>query len=221
MTTKVCPKCEKSFPVSAYRVGKAPCKSCLNAALRLWRSSNKDKVANHLRSYAAKNRDVVLAIKRRWQKNNPAKVNEYARVNRHKYKKRRTAWCEANADRRNEARRAHYAANPKLHQDKLKARRAKRPGISAHYKASRRAAEVAATPAWADIENIVAIYMEAAARTQATGIRHEVDHIVPLRGKAVCGLHVSWNLQILTKSDNCRKGNRVDRRTVNPQMFAA
>lgn len=69
----------------------------------------------------------------------------------------------------------------------------------------RKSAMAYATPAWANKKAIAAIYAEARALTLTTGIRHEVDHIVPIQGAKVCGLHVEFNLQILTKTENIKK----------------
>lgn len=76
--------------------------------------------------------------------------------------------------------------------------------------AQRRNAMLLATPMWANKKAIQAIYEEARQRTLELGIAHEVDHIVPIQGNKVCGLHVEHNLQILTKSENIRKHARLD-----------
>ena len=61
---------------------------------------------------------------------------------------------------------------------------------------------------WKNIEEIRKIYKNCREMTKQTGILHEVDHIVPLHGKNVCGLHVEYNLQIITSKQNRIKSNK-------------
>lgn len=75
--------------------------------------------------------------------------------------------------------------------------------------AIRRIAMRNATPAWADQAAIDAFYVESERLTLETGIPHEVDHVIPILGKTVCGLHVHFNLQVLTKAANRAKSNRL------------
>lgn len=74
--------------------------------------------------------------------------------------------------------------------------------------AARRASLRQRMPAWADRSAILVFYETAARLTRETGIPHEVDHIIPLRGSAVSGLHVAENLQIITRRANRSKGTK-------------
>lgn len=63
-------------------------------------------------------------------------------------------------------------------------------------------------PHWVNKKEIEKFYKEAQRLTIETGIKHNVDHIVPLKHKDVCGLHVEWNLQVLTGIENVKKSNK-------------
>ena len=93
------------------------------------------------------------------------------------------------------------------HKQKILERRklwaAKNKAKIAFYAATRRADKVKATPRWVDKKAIALIYQDAASK------RLTVDHIVPLKNNKVCGLHVPWNLQLLTKEENSRKHNNL------------
>jgi len=76
----------------------------------------------------------------------------------------------------------------------------------------RRAVKLKATPKWLTKEQykeMESLYIEAVRLTIVTGIPHEVDHIVPLQGRDVSGLHVPWNLKVIPRSVNRSKNNKL------------
>ena len=152
------------------------------AAIR--RKKNPEKYRALNRIWAKKNPEKVFAYANSWRKRNPEKArmqhSSWQKKNPEEYRVRRASWRKRNPP--NKARAKARAKD-----------------------AAKRARKIQATPPWLTKEHkaeIAAIY-----RRCPPG--HQVDHIVPLRGKTVCGLHVPWNLQILTKYENLKKGNKL------------
>lgn len=80
-------------------------------------------------------------------------------------------------------------------------------------KEKRRIAERLATPAWLSPEQkceIESIYDHMRDCRRVTGEPYEVNHVVPIRGESVCGLHVPWNLEVLPRYVNYYLGNTFD-----------
>lgn len=119
-------------------------------------------------------------------------MRERSKRNAQKYRDNAKAWAGANPERKKE-----YLK--KWNQDNYGKRLA--------YNAERRASRIQAAPPWLtedDYLTIDIIYDDA----QKVGM--VVDHIMPLNNPLVCGLHVPWNLQLLTSSANSAKSNKFD-----------
>ena len=155
------------------------------------------KVLGHI--HYIQNSDAYKANARDWRERNPEsyerrKLSYFGRPEiQEKARQKTKEWSSKNRDRKR--------------QTDLEFK-AKNPAKVTSYKARYRAARKQATPVWlteSQIADIEAVYKEARALTDQTGTPHEVDHIVPLAGKIVCGLHVPWNLRAIPKVANNRR----------------
>lgn len=127
---------------------------------------------------------------------------EYVRLNKERVREYHRQYQKANKE--------HITRLAKLYN---KNHRGKLNAVSAR----RRVALLKRTPDWltdADWVCIEDFYILAKALSEATGDNYHVDHIIPLQGELVSGLHVPSNLQILTAFENLSKGNKF-----NPEEF--
>jgi hypothetical protein len=86
-------------------------------------------------------------------------------------------------------------------------------GLFRHYNMKRYAKKKSASPPWLTqehLDKIAGFYYHARDCELVSGQPYHVDHIVPLQGKDVCGLHVPWNLQVLPSDVNQSKSNKHD-----------
>lgn len=159
-------------------------KEAINARKRAARAADPERYRAYEKISKEKHREKVLQRKRDWHAKNASVIAEKRKISRAdpEVRKRNTArvnaWIKAN------------------------------PHHALHFTRLRQIAKLKATPAWADLEAIMLVYKTAAELSKTTGVKHHVDHIVPLRSQLVCGLHWEGNLQILTAAENIQKGNK-------------
>lgn len=126
-----------------------------------------------------------------------AKAKEWRETHSETAKNGVLAWREANKERYAN----YFVEYAKANRGKVNAKWMKRE-----------AAKKSRTPSWlSDDEHwmIEQVYDIAAIRTKMLGISFHVDHIIPLQGKTVSGLHVPWNLQVISAKQNQMKSNKL------------
>jgi hypothetical protein len=159
------------------------CVMCADLYARKWQAEHPEKVLEKARRFAAKNPGVLPARSKAWREANPEKS-----------KAGNTSWRERNVERYKEMKAAW--------------RKAKAGDVN-ETQMRRYAEKRKRTPKWADIEKIRKVYA-LAARFRALGCDFQVDHVIPLLGKTVCGLHVHNNLAIIERKRNQSKLNRFE-----------
>lgn len=219
--TKVCNECGKRKSLSKFFASQPQsrkCKDCQNERMRKKYASNREEKLAKCAEYRKANKERIKRSMADWYKVNRDHVlkrcheyNKRENVKKRESKRQATRYAEKR-ESIVEQRRRYYESNPE-------AIKRIREYSKAHYRqnkpmyfakgAKRRAARLRATPLWADTKAIEAFYVEAARKTAETGIKHVVDHIIPLQGRTVSGLHVENNLRVITEIENLQKSNKL------------
>ena len=148
----------------------------------MYMATTKENQKRLAREWYLRNKELAKERAKAWALANPEKVAKKNKTYKTKNKEKVTGynkhWWSENKDKR------------------------------AAYEGKRRAMQLQRTPAWdPDAHLIIAKYQLAAMLTKASGVEHHVDHIIPLQGKKVSGLHTFANLRVIPGSDNVKKSN--------------
>ena len=124
---------------------------------------------------------------------------------------KKAQYREANRDKLLRDKQQDYAKNRDRYLADKKVYRRENKGAIRALNAARKHVVKLRTPVWLsgdDFWLIKEAYKLAAHRTEIFGFQWDVDHIVPLQGTTVSGMHVPWNLQVIPATDNIRKKNK-------------
>lgn len=168
------------------------CVACTNEKQNARRAANPEAVKKHAAKWNEKVKtSPELLIRKR------TADAKYRATNSEAVKLQISAWRARN--------------KPKLSQY-VKKSRSKNPSSVATNAAKRRASKLLRTPKWLTDDDhwmIAQAYEIAALRSKLFGFAWHVDHVLPLQGKIVSGLHTPYNLQVIPWDANVRKGNRI------------
>ena len=201
---KTCTKCMTEKPRGEFHANKRRkdglnhwCRECTAGYKALYYAANVDRIKEYNAGRYAANAAPTKSRQAAYRAANAEKIKEYKsawqKENRKSCTARQAAWRRENPEKAS----ARHAAWRKANSSRVNA-----------WTSARYARKLKATPGWADKRGIEMWYTGAKIMTQLVGKPYHVDHVVPLKSKLVCGLHVPANMQILPGADNSAKGNR-------------
>jgi hypothetical protein len=199
MPLKMCNKCQCEKPISKFGKDRARhdglTYQCL-ACRKLANGKNANVIRAQKRDHYERNKEVLLERKRASYIKNGEQKRAYQR-----------AYSAARPEESKLKSKLFYAKNPEYY----KQFRIKHPEKVNAKEVKRKTAKLHRTPIWLtedDFWLIEQAYELAAKRTLMFGFSWHVDHVIPLQGKIVSGLHVPSNLQVIPASINTSKQNK-------------
>lgn len=162
---------------------------------------HKEKLLERRKNYEIKNKEVIQEYKKKYTEENKDKIDTYQQEYRKRYQSKRKEYS-----------RKYYEENTLQCLETQTTYKKNNRALYNALNAKRHAAKLERTPSWLTVDHLARIlvfYEEAQRLTEETGIKYSVDHILPLQGETVSGLHVPWNLQVITLSENCSKSNKI------------
>lgn len=168
------------------------------AKQKAYYEANKDKIIAQSKEYVEANREKILAYQKEWKRKNPEKFRDSVRKAYLKKHKEYIAKMVQYNKNHNETAKEHRRKYKQTENGKIAMRA---------YRNSRRKREEDASLGRRYQNEVYEIYKQCALLRQA-GHDVEVDHIVPLLGKDICGLHIPANLAIIPAKENRTKTNK-------------
>jgi hypothetical protein len=168
---------------------------------REWYQKNKASVLAKQHAYYLENKERLLARGNAWRKRNwnhwYSKEKLRVAINKDAVRANAARWRELHREKKMAMSRIESREYRRLHPQRRAAQQRARAFIQQQ-----------AMPKWVKRNELLKFYVTAREKTIATGIPHEVDHIWPLKGEGFVGLHVPWNLRVITAFANISKKNR-------------
>jgi hypothetical protein len=186
-----CPLCQKAY--------KKENRAMLSIKEKEYRIKNKDKVKEWSIRYREKYNDKIKKYREKYQKDNRERLLANKKLFYANNKDKRRRYLYNNRDRILKVSQA-YRKNNKQKVDEMN------KVCGANYRAKKKNATVS----YSSKNAIRIIYRTASILSKMIGREMQVDHIVPLTNKLVCGLHHEGNLQIISKERNLRKSNKFE-----------
>lgn len=217
MASKECCSCKSVKSLTAFYKSKSSldgharsCKTCQRSANERWKSTplGKQKTAEYNKKFHATDKGAALRQRSYVNRKANGKVKDIRKKAQKKYLE------DANNYEQHLQRARTYQQTPEGREAARRYRGTETGKRKARInEANRRARLLQATPPWFNEhdERILNDSVEQAQHMECIiGEPIHVDHIIPLNGERVCGLHYHKNWQILPRSENCRKNNRME-----------